>query len=109
MNFVALIWFLLALAVLVLVFGIRYLRNKENMALIERNIDISQTPKSSRFLLTFGIISISIALGFLFGMILSRFVDRENFKILTFLISILFCGGAGLIICSYVGTKKSNN
>lgn len=108
MNIVALIWFFLALAIFVLIYGIRYLKNKENMALIERNVDIDKKGKSATSLLISRVITISIALGFILGMISSSFVEPENFKIVTFLVSVLICGGGGLICSSYLANKRSD-
>lgn len=94
-----------------MVFGIRYMSNKEKMAMIERGIDpgIAKTRQSAPtpFLsLKFGLLMVGLGLGILtalFVVIQAGVGDEEAAAL--FFGSVFIFGGLGLII-SYVVEKK---
>jgi hypothetical protein len=92
---------LITLGAFAMVFGIRYLTNKENMALIERGLDprAQQKPRSRPLqTLKWGLILAGIGLGLFVAYYLDNFVlsGRENEAIYFGLISLF--GGLGLVI-----------
>ena len=100
----------ISIGVFAMVFGLRYLVNKERMAMIERGLDprIGQRP-SSRPLQTlkWGMILCGTGIGLFIAFFLSNYVlmvpDDQQPAIYFGMIGI--CGGLGLII-SYVFEKK---
>jgi tetrahydromethanopterin S-methyltransferase subunit E len=110
-ELVAIVMFVGAFA---LVFGIRYLSNKEKMAMIERGIDPGlqkSTPKP--FLsLKFGLLLVGLGLGLLIALFTVRGVfgpelthAEEGQAVAVYFGSILICGGLGLV-ASYLIEKK---
>lgn len=97
-----------------LVFGIRYLSNKEKMAMIERGIDPGtqkSTPKP--FLsLKFGLLFLGVGLGLLVALFTVRGVfgsnmtdSEEGQAVAVYFGSIFIFGGLGLVV-SYIIEKK---
>jgi len=97
-----------------LVFGIRYLSNKEKMAMIERGIDPGtqkSTPKP--FLsLKFGLLFLGVGLGLLVALFTVRGVfganmtdTEEGQAVAVYFGSIFIFGGLGLVV-SYIIEKK---
>ncbi len=97
-----------------LIFGIRYLSNKEKMAMIERGIDPGNqksTPKP--FLsLKFGLLMVGVGLGLIValftvrGVFNAKLTDSETGQaVAVYFGSIFIFGGLGLIV-SYVIEKK---
>jgi hypothetical protein len=112
----AIIWLLLSsLALFVLVFGIRYLRSRENMAMIEKGMDpkLNQNRPAPFANLKWGLLMVGAGAGLLVAHILSEYVlfradkwghnDADNPAIYFALIAI--GGGLGLI-ASYKIEKK---
>ena len=110
-ELVAIVMFVGAFA---LVFGIRYLSNKEKMAMIERGIDPSaqkSTPKP--FLsLKFGLLMMGLGLGLIIALFTNRAVFSANMTnaeegqaVAVYFGSIFIFGGLGLIV-SYLIEKK---
>jgi len=94
-----------------MVFGIRYMSNKEKMAMIERGIDpgIARTRQSAPtpFLsLKFGLLMVGLGLGILTALfcVLQWGMDDEK-AVAVYFGSIFIFGGLGLII-SYMVEKK---
>ncbi|MBY0245235.1 MAG: hypothetical protein K2Q03_07265 [Sphingobacteriaceae bacterium] len=101
-----------------LAFGIRYLSNKEKMAMIERGInpgistDIKKPTPSPFWSLKFGLLFVGVGLGLLLAMVTSRMMfgeeitgTEEGQQVAIFFGFITLMGGAGLII-SYLVEKK---
>jgi len=91
-----------------LVFGIRYMSNKEKMAMIERGIDpgIGQSSPKPFLSLKFGLLMAGLGLGVVAALITvtgSGFEDEDAAAL--YFGSIFIFGGIGLII-SYVIEKK---
>lgn len=97
-----------------LIFGIRYLSNKEKMAMIERGIDPGtqkSTPKP--FLsLKFGLLFLGVGLGLLVALFTVRGVFGANMTdaeegqaVAVYFGSIFIFGGLGLVV-SYIIEKK---
>jgi hypothetical protein len=91
-----------------LVFGIRYMSNKEKMAMIERGIDpgISRSSPKPFLSLKFGLLMVGLGLGLVAALIMvtgGGFEDEEAAAL--YFGSIFIFGGIGLII-SYVIEKK---
>lgn len=91
-----------------LVFGIRYMSNKEKMAMIERGIDpgIGQSSPKPFLSLKFGLLMVGLGLGVVAAFIVvtnGRFDDED--AVALYFGSIFIFGGIGLII-SYVIEKK---
>lgn len=91
-----------------MIFGIRYLINKERMALIERGINPKEgkaTPKP--FLsLKFGLLLVGLGIGLLVSLVTVTVTKmREDEAVALYFGFISIFGGLGLI-CSYVIEKK---
>jgi len=108
-NSVALVFFIVSGAV---IFGVMYVyyttRNRERMALIEKNADPSILKPASNggfklFAIKFGMLMMGIGLGILFGSILDATTVLEE-EVAFFSMVFLF-GGAGLFASYYVGRK----
>ncbi len=103
-----LIAILVPLGAFAAIFGLFYLRNKENMALIEKGInpkEYTQRPAPYRSL-KWGLLLMGAGLGLLLGYILSQqlmHVDDDNPVMYFSMLAI--CGGAGLFL-SYKIEKK---
>ncbi|WP_199117929.1 DUF6249 domain-containing protein [Pedobacter sp. ASV28] len=97
-----------------MIFGIRYLSNKEKMAMIERGIDPG-TKKSTPtpFLsLKFGLLLIGLGLGLIVALFTVRGIFGETLNesqqaqaVAVYFGSVLIFGGLGLVI-SYIIEKK---
>jgi hypothetical protein len=108
-NIVALVFFLVSGAV---VFGVTYVyyttRNRERMAMIEKNADPSILKSGSNgsfklFAIKFGMLLMGIGLGILFGSILEATTVLKE-EVAYFSMIFLF-GGAGLFTSYFVGRK----
>ncbi|MCY7410195.1 MAG: hypothetical protein LH473_07970 [Chitinophagales bacterium] len=116
MDFTILIPILITLGAFAMVFGLRYLSNKERMAMIERGIAPVEPDKRSRPLITlkFGLILLGVGVGLFFAFFLTTYVlhtsEEQSPAIYFGMIGI--CGGLGLVI-SYLFEKsheeKQNN
>lgn len=102
-----LIAILVPLGAFAAIFGLFYLRNKENMALIEKGInpkEYTQRPAPYRSL-KWGLLLMGAGLGLLLGYILSlQFVPNDDNPVMYFSMLAL-CGGMGLFL-SYKIEKK---
>ncbi len=96
-----------------LIFGIRYLLNKEKMAMIERGIDPGtqkSTPKPF-VSLKFGLLMVGLGLGLLVALFTVRAVfgtvssEEEGQAVAVYFGSIFIFGGLGLVV-SYLVEKK---
>lgn len=93
---------------LLLIFGIRYLKNKENMALIERGMTPSTTNKFNfNALLVLSFIFFGLGLGLLSGHIASKSFMQDSPVIAHFIFVALFLG-AGLISAYFIQENKLN-
>jgi TRAP-type C4-dicarboxylate transport system permease small subunit len=109
----AIIWLLLStLALFAMIFGIRYLRNRENMAMIEKGLDPKlNTHRPAPFItLKWGLLLVGAGMGLMAAFFLDQFVfirnhhdDDANAAIYFAMIAI--GGGLGLI-SSYRIEKK---
>src|SRR6185503_18677050 len=96
---------LIPLGVFAMVFGIRYMINKERMAMIEKGMTPTPQTRRSRPLQTlkWGLILCGVGFGLLFAFCLTNYVliirDEKAFPIYMALIPIF--GGLGLVI-SYI-------
>ncbi|SHG74867.1 DUF6249 domain-containing protein [Pedobacter caeni] len=93
-----------------LVFGLRYMSNKEKMAMIERGLEPSFKPRASApkpfVSLKFGLLLVGLGLGLLIALFTVRATgldDDEGVAVYFGCLSI--CGGLGLIL-SYVVEKN---
>jgi len=101
----------LFLGAFAMVFGIRYLSNKEKMAMIERGIDpgirqIRQSAPKPFLSLKFGLLFVGLGIGILlalFAVLQNHMEPEESTAVYLGCISIF--GGLGLIV-SYVIEKK---
>ena len=108
-NVIPIIFFIVAGAV---IFGVLYVyyttRNRERMALIEKNADpsiLKSVPNGSfrLFSIKFGMLLMGIGLGILFGSILQATTVLKE-EVAYFSMIFLF-GGAGLFASYFVGRK----
>ncbi|RZM30026.1 MAG: hypothetical protein EOO88_02505 [Pedobacter sp.] len=106
------VFIMLFLCATAMVFGIRYLSNKERMAMIERGIDPRQSSKPAPsapkpFLsLKFGLLMVGLGLGLIAALltVVNTNIENKDAAALYFG-AILVFGGIGLII-SYAIEKK---
>jgi hypothetical protein len=102
-NFSQIIILVLIGAVALLIFGIRYLKNKENMALIAKNADLKSADDSS-IILMLGIMFVGVSIGIFTAFALSSVLRKESVG-LTYLISIIFFSGLSFITCFFVANR----
>jgi uncharacterized membrane protein HdeD (DUF308 family) len=91
-----------------MIFGIRYLINKEKMAMIERGMDpgINRAAPKPFLSLKFGLLMVGLGIGLLlalFVVLQARLDDEEAVPVYFGLLSVF--GGIGLIV-SYIIEKK---
>ena len=112
----AIIWLLLStLALFAMIFGIRYLRNRENMAMIEKGLDpkLNLHRPAPYQNLKFGLLLVGAGVGLLLAYILSEYVlvtrdkfgDYHDDNPAIYFALIAIGGGVGLIT-SYRIEKK---
>jgi ABC-type Fe3+-siderophore transport system permease subunit len=108
-NIVPLVFFVVSGAV---VFGVLYVfyttRNRERMALIEKNADPSILKSESKgsfrlFPIKFGMLLMGVGLGILFGSILKSITMIE--EEIAYSSMVFLFGGAGLFASYFVGRK----
>lgn len=95
------------------VFGIYYLRNKENMALIERGINPRESYRkfSSLTYLKYGMLFIGVGLGLLLAYIIDESMPHKGFQVGPDRVALYFsligiCGGLGLVISYFIERKE---
>lgn len=97
-----------------LVFGIRYLINKEKMAMIERGVDpgLSKATPKPFISLKFGLLMVGLGLGLLVALFTTRGIFSEKITsaeegqvVAIYFGSVFIFGGLGLIT-SYIIEKK---
>lgn len=91
-----------------MIFGIRYLINKEKMAMIERGINPNEGQSAPKpFLsLKFGLLLVGLGLGLLVALMTSSLLHLlEKEAVAVYFGFIAIFGGLGLI-CSYIIEKK---
>ena len=102
------LWVLFPMAILILLFGIRYLKNKENMALIERGKSPGMDTDRGT-LLTWGIVLIGASLGLIAGMIIRAKILPETEPVILYLTTVCFFTGSGLIVAYTMHRRKNND
>jgi hypothetical protein len=100
---------LVPLSAIAAIFGLFYLRNRENMALIEKGInpkEYTQRPAPYRSL-KWGLLLMGAGLGLLLGHLLSvQFVPNNDNPVMYFSM-IALCGGAGLFLSYRIEKKET--
>lgn len=102
---------LVPISLFLAIFAILYVyyttRSKERLALVEKGLDagiFKTEPRQKRIdLVKWGIFLMAVAIGVLLGFLISDSTTLNEVASLIF--SILFCGGAGLIIAYFVTGK----
>ncbi|HLO71098.1 MAG TPA: DUF6249 domain-containing protein [Flavipsychrobacter sp.] len=94
-------------------FGIYYLRNKENMALIERGINPRESYKKfgSLTYLKYGLLLIGVGLGLLLAYAIDESLPKHGFSMgpdrpALYFSLIGICGGLGLVISYFIERKE---
>jgi hypothetical protein len=117
-GILAILWLLLStLGLFVMIFGIRYLKGKENMAMIEKGIDpkLNQRRPAPFVTLKWGLLLVGAGIGLMVAFILGEYVLNQQDKWgnrldegrITFLYFALIAIGGGLgLISSYKVEKK---
>jgi hypothetical protein len=102
-------WLIISsVALLATLFGMRYLRNKENMALIEKGINpnVNDNRPAPYRTLKNGLLFLGAGIGLFIAYVLDIYVFPENDKNTFLYFSLVaICGGIGLI-SSYKVEKK---
>lgn len=102
---------LFPLALFALIFGIRYLKNKEKMAMIERGMEpISEVPKkrdNRSFNLTAGLLLIGSGLGLFLAYMINHYALSDNENPALFFSLIAIFGGLGLLISYFIENKTN--
>lgn len=89
-------------------------RNKERMALIEKNVDVSEIFKKREIQFSFpwlklGMILIGIGIGFCITILITTMVhELKSLGDEIFIGSMLFFGGLGLVIAHYLDKPKAS-
>lgn len=94
-------------------FGIYYLRNKENMALIERGINPRESYRKfgSLTYLKYGMLFIGVGLGLLLAYIIDESMPQKGFQVGPDRVALYFsligiCGGVGLVVSYFIERKE---
>ncbi|MOA03718.1 hypothetical protein D3C78_1232390 [compost metagenome] len=100
---------LISLGAFLMVFGLRYLENKERMAMIERGIDPGIRKKTNPSgALKWGLLFIGVGAGLILALIFTQYIfvsmDEDN-QVAVYFGMIFICGGLGLL-ASHNRTKK---
>ncbi|MCO4292991.1 hypothetical protein NF867_08965 [Solitalea sp. MAHUQ-68] len=100
---------LISLGAFLMVFGLRYLENKERMAMIERGIDPGNRKKTNPAgALKWGLLFVGVGSGLLLAMIFTQYIfvnmDEDNQVPVYF--GLIFIGGGLGLLRSYTLTKK---
>jgi amino acid transporter len=111
-------WLILStLGICVMIFGIRYLNNKENLAMIEKGMDPKikqEKPRPAPFRnLKWGLLLLGAGLGFFLAYILDNFafynvkhvVDSEGANVPIYFALIAIGGGIGLVLSYRIERK----
>ena len=102
-------WLIISsVALFATLFGIRYLRNKENMALIEKGINPNlqdNRPAPYRSLKT-GLLFVGAGIGLFLAFLLDAYVFPESDKNVSLYFSLIAIGGGIGLISSYWIEKK---
>jgi hypothetical protein len=96
----AILWLILGtLALFAMVFGIRYLRNKENMALIEKGIDpsLNRSRPAPYVNLKWGLLLIGSGVGLMLAYFITKYLLHDDENPALWFAFIAIGGGAGLI------------
>jgi len=106
MDFDILIPILLGLGFFAMVFGLRYLHNKETMALIQNGLEPRQAqPKSYKYMtLKAGLLLIGAGIGLLLAHIIDQVYSMRGAEALYISLISIF-GGAGLIASFFIEKK----
>ncbi|SMO51823.1 DUF6249 domain-containing protein [Solitalea koreensis] len=92
---------LISLGAFLMVFGLRYLDNKERMAMIERGmVPGARKRRSPSGVLKWGLLFIGVGVGLILAFILTNyvFIEMEEEKQTAVYFSMIFiCGGIGLL------------
>lgn len=99
------------IAICAMVFGIRYLINREKMAMIERGISpVAEKKQNYSLLLAFGLLFIGFGLGLFFSFLITNTIfpnlSDENATAVYFSMIFIF-GGLGLTTSYLVSEKKA--
>ena len=107
MNFQQIVWIAVAISVLISIFGVRYLKHRENMFLIRRNQYLKQEPNLSAYF-SGGLILLGTCIGVTVGLILRQYINAEIIPsaLLYILCVAFFCGIALLITYYYFKSLK---
>ncbi|VTR48683.1 Uncharacterised protein [Sphingobacterium thalpophilum] len=107
MNFQQIVWIAVAISVLISIFGVRYLKHRENMFLIRRNQYLKQEPNLSGYF-SGGLILLGTCIGVTVGLILRQYINAEIIPsaLLYILCVAFFCGIALLITYYYFKSLK---
>jgi hypothetical protein len=92
------------------IFGLFYLRNKENMALIEKGINPKEytTRPAPYRSLKWGLLLMGAGLGLFLGYILSeQLIRMDNDNPVMYFSMLAICGGAGLFLSYRIEKKET--
>lgn len=90
-----------------LAFGWRYLINKENMAMIERGVNLPPRKNNAFGSLKIGLLLIGCGLGLFIAMLLQNYVFHDLEKVEVIYFSLIGLGGGiGLVLSYLIESKK---
>ncbi|MEO8150496.1 MAG: DUF6249 domain-containing protein [Bacteroidia bacterium] len=91
-----------------MIFGLRYFTNKENMAMIERGVNLPMRKNNPFWALKLGLLLIGCGLGLFFALLLQNFAlhNLENVEAIYFSL-IGLGGGIGLVVSYMIESKKN--
>jgi len=107
-GILAIVWLILScLGLLVLIFGIRYLRSRENMAMIEKGMNPKQPARKSlpRYL-KWAMLFIGAGIGLLLAFFVDNYMIRQSVEPAPVYFSLLAIGGGLGLFASYQMEKK---
>ena len=97
---------LLGLGAFAMIFGLRYLNNKENMAMIEKGLNPRQYNRSAPRYLKWGLLLIGSGVGLLLAFLVDTLMIPHDVEPVAVYFSLIAIGGGLGLVASYRIDKK---
>jgi hypothetical protein len=91
-----------------MIFGLRYFVNKENMAMIERGVNLPMRKNNPFWALKLGLLLVGCGLGLFFAMLLQNYAFRDLQGSEAIYFSLIGIGGGLGLMISYMIESKKN-
>ena len=100
---------ILGLGAFAMIFGLRYLNNKENMAMIDKGLNPRQYSRSAPRYLKWGLLLIGSGIGLLLAFLVDTLMIPHEIEPAAVYFSLIAIGGGLGLVASYKMDKKEND